>query len=167
MSIKPRKIKFAQGTSRQRITTRSKFSKFTTCSIFTWRAFSAPKQKKWAPLQKNNPRRHLPGPSAPPSLLEAPPLPPGALDWSSPSPGQKKWKIFEASVKFSTAGSFRIVSSEPPFWVGSAEGGHPDLFRFPRFRESLNGGLANGGLRYLCTTVHDCRLSSFCDENSS
>ena len=33
-------------------------------------------------------------------------------------------------------------------------------------RESLNGGLANGGLRYLCTIVHEClRLSSFCDEN--
>ena len=34
-------------------------------------------------------------------------------------------------------------------------------------RESLNGGLANGGLRHLSTIVHDClRLSSFCDENS-
>ena len=34
-------------------------------------------------------------------------------------------------------------------------------------RESLNGGLANGGLRYLCAIVHDClRLSSFCDESS-
>ena len=30
----------------------------------------------------------------------------------------------------------------------------------------LNGGLANGGLRYLSTIVHDClRLSSFCDES--
>ena len=29
-----------------------------------------------------------------------------------------------------------------------------------------NGGLANGGLRYLSTIVHDClRLSSFCDES--
>ena len=33
--------------------------------------------------------------------------------------------------------------------------------------EGLNGGLANGGLRYLSTIVHDClQLSSFCDENS-
>ena len=33
--------------------------------------------------------------------------------------------------------------------------------------ESLNGGLANGGLRYLSAIVHDClRLSSFCYENS-
>ena len=35
------------------------------------------------------------------------------------------------------------------------------------FRESPNGGLANGGLRHLSTIVHDClRLSSFCDESS-
>ena len=35
------------------------------------------------------------------------------------------------------------------------------------FRESLNGGFANGGLRYLSTIVHDClRLSSFCEESS-
>ena len=34
------------------------------------------------------------------------------------------------------------------------------------YRESLNGGLANGGLRYLSTIVHDClRLSPFCDES--
>ena len=33
--------------------------------------------------------------------------------------------------------------------------------------ESLNGGFANGGLRYSSTSVHDClKLSSFCDENS-
>ena len=33
--------------------------------------------------------------------------------------------------------------------------------------ESLNGGFANGGLRYSSTIVHDClKLSSFCDENS-
>ena len=33
--------------------------------------------------------------------------------------------------------------------------------------ESLNGGLANGGLRYLSTIVHDClRLSSLWDESS-
>ena len=33
--------------------------------------------------------------------------------------------------------------------------------------ESLNGGLANGGLRYLSAIVHDClQLPSFCDENS-
>ena len=54
---------------------------------------------------------------------------------------------------------------------GSAERGHPDLFGFPCFlpisSESLNGGLANGGLRYVSTIVHDClRLSSFCDESS-
>ena len=34
-------------------------------------------------------------------------------------------------------------------------------------RESLNGGLANGGLRYLSTIVHDClQLPSFRDEGS-
>ena len=34
--------------------------------------------------------------------------------------------------------------------------------------ESLNGGLTNGGLRYLSTIVHDClQLSSFCDESSA
>ena len=34
-------------------------------------------------------------------------------------------------------------------------------------QESLNGGLANGGFRYLSRIVHDClRLSSFCDESS-
>ena len=34
--------------------------------------------------------------------------------------------------------------------------------------ESLNGGLANGGLSYLFAVVHDClRLSSFCDKSSS
>ena len=33
--------------------------------------------------------------------------------------------------------------------------------------EGLNGGFANGGLRYSSTTVHDClELSSFCHENS-
>ena len=33
--------------------------------------------------------------------------------------------------------------------------------------ESLNGGFANGGLRYSSTIVHDClQLSSFCHENS-
>ena len=33
--------------------------------------------------------------------------------------------------------------------------------------EGLNGGLANGGLRYLSTIVYDClQVSSICDENS-
>ena len=38
---------------------------------------------------------------------------------------------------------------------------------FEKSLESLNGGLANGGLRYLSTIDHDClQLSSFCDEKS-
>ena len=37
----------------------------------------------------------------------------------------------------------------------------------PSCLESLDGGLANGGLRYLSTIVHDClQLSPFCDESS-
>ena len=33
--------------------------------------------------------------------------------------------------------------------------------------ESLNGGLANGGLRYTSASDHDClQLSSFCDKES-
>ena len=41
------------------------------------------------------------------------------------------------------------------------------LYIFCVFRESLNGGLANGGLRHLSTIAHNClQLSSFCDESS-
>ena len=39
------------------------------------------------------------------------------------------------------------------------------LAKNPKTQLLINGGLANGGLRYLCTIGHDClRLSSFCDE---
>ena len=50
------------------------------------------------------------------------------------------------------------------FWDGRRQATLPIL---RAYRGSLNGGLANGGLRHLSTIVHDClRLSSFCDENS-
>ena len=60
------------------------------------------------------------------------------------------------SVNFAKKISLKFVTASPTFRRVTLT-----------FWESLNGGLANGGLRYLSTIVHDClRLSSFCDESA-
>ena len=65
---------------------------------------------------------------------------------------------------FETSESGKRVRNQLPELRG------PKSPKSPKERQSwerLNGGLANGGLRYLSTIVHDClQLSSFCDESS-
>ena len=60
--------------------------------------------------------------------------------------------------------SQRIARTAPNNFLNSFQGDY-QIFSQCNNLESLNGGLANGGLRYLSTIVHDClRLSSFRDE---